>query len=112
MSATEQHTKSGYEKRETSATKIGIFIILSLTVLTFIVIIAVQLFFLSKESLYYEAVLSPESKALRELRSREDKLLNSYNTIDAESGIYRIPIDRAMKLMAEEAYEEKTEYKR
>jgi hypothetical protein len=107
MTASGQHTKPGYEKRETSALKIGVFIILSLTVLLIIVVIANQMFVLSKESLYYETVLSPESKALREQKSREDKLLDSYESIDSENGIYRIPIDRAMKLMTEEAYKEK-----
>ncbi|HXE75978.1 MAG TPA: hypothetical protein VNN18_10135 [Candidatus Xenobia bacterium] len=34
-------------------------------------------------------------------RAREDALLNSYGWIDAKSGLVRIPIDRAIEVLAE-----------
>jgi hypothetical protein len=37
-----------------------------------------------------------------ELRERETEELNSYELLDEEKGIYRIPIKRAMELIVEE----------
>lgn len=38
---------------------------------------------------------------LRNMRAAEDKILNSYGWIDKSSGLVRIPIDRAMDLLAQ-----------
>ena len=40
---------------------------------------------------------------LQETRARADEILSSYAPIDRDAGIYRIPIDRAMELVVEEA---------
>ena len=41
---------------------------------------------------------------LREAEAEADRLLEQYSVLDEDEGIYRIPIDRAMELMANEAY--------
>lgn len=41
------------------------------------------------------------SKALAEIRATEDKALSTAAVIDAQRGIVRLPIDRAMQLAAE-----------
>ncbi len=41
------------------------------------------------------------SADLATVRTREDALLNSYGWIDAKSGLVRIPIDRAIEVLAE-----------
>jgi hypothetical protein len=51
----------------------------------------------------YQAQLKPESVTLNELRAEDEKILTTYKLIDAEKGVYRIPIERAMHLLAEEA---------
>ncbi len=38
---------------------------------------------------------------LATLHTREDALLNSYGWVDAQSGLVRIPIDRAIEVLAE-----------
>ena len=38
---------------------------------------------------------------LHELRASEDAVLNTYGWVDRQSGVVRIPIDRAMALLAE-----------
>ena len=60
---------------------------------------------LSKENLIYEQQLSTRSKTLRDLRATEEETLNSYKVLNADSGRYQIPIEQAMKLMADEAYQ-------
>jgi hypothetical protein len=38
---------------------------------------------------------------LQEMRAAEDKVLNSYGWVDQPSGVVRIPIDRAIELLAQ-----------
>ena len=38
---------------------------------------------------------------LSDLRAREDQLLNSYGWVDKNTGVVRIPIERAMQLIVE-----------
>jgi len=38
---------------------------------------------------------------LLDLRAREDQVLNSYSWVDKNTGVVRIPIDRAMQLIVE-----------
>ena len=72
------------------------------------VIVVDDVFMLTKEEIIYETVLQPESVPLRDLRAHEDEVLHTYKVIDAAKGIYQIPIDRALQLMADEAYRTKT----
>lgn len=41
------------------------------------------------------------SQDMQELRAAEDALLNSYGWVDQQVGVVRIPIERAMQLLAE-----------
>ncbi len=41
------------------------------------------------------------SQELREVRRWEDDRLHGYEWVDKETGVFRIPIDRAMELLAE-----------
>jgi hypothetical protein len=43
---------------------------------------------------------SPRSD-LQEMRAEEDTILHSYGWVDEQAGVVRIPIERAMKLLAE-----------
>ena len=44
-----------------------------------------------------------ELRELQELRARDEKILASYDVVDAERGIYQIPIKAAMNLVASDA---------
>ena len=48
--------------------------------------------------------LQPVSEDLKALRAREDADLNSYRYIDRAKGAVRLPINRAMDLLVEEAH--------
>jgi len=98
-------TDNGYDKTDVNITKIIGFSFVVLVVLTAIIIFLYEVFVYSKEQAIYEQVLSPESKAMRELRAKEDHVLNSYQIIDAEKGIYQIPIERAIQVISNEAYQ-------
>jgi len=42
---------------------------------------------------------------IESLQAREDALLNSYEWVDREAGVVRIPIERAIELLAEDSQE-------
>lgn len=98
------HDASGYEHRDVNVTRIAVIGLISVVALTISILLVHQIYIIYREKLVEEVVLRPESAALRELRAREDEVLNSYRILDAEKGLYRIPISRAMQLVADEAY--------
>ena len=94
---------AGYEKRD-----VNIFMVIGLSVLlvTLLIIILVLLtdyFMESKEQMIYDVQLQPDSVDLKSLLASEQEELTSFKILDAERGIYRIPIDRAMELLVKEA---------
>jgi hypothetical protein len=99
----------GYDKTDVNITKILGYTFTILVVLVAIVIFLYEVFTYSKEQAIYEMVLSPESKAMRELRASEDQVLNSYKVLDAAKGIYQIPIERAIQIISNEAYQDRLE---
>lgn len=105
--STPQPNSAGYETRDVNLK--GIFLIAALVIVVIVVILILlnEFFLMSKEELVQEQVLAPESVALRELRVHEDEVLGSYGVVDKEKAIYRVPIQRAMKLVADEAYQER-----
>lgn len=57
-----------------------------------------------------ETQLTPVSQDLLDLRAKEDKSLHSYGIADKAAGTVRIPVARAMELVAAEAKEGKFAY--
>jgi hypothetical protein len=57
----------------------------------------------SREQKLYEQVLAPEGVQLKEQRAREDQALGSYGYADRTTNKVRVPIQRAMDLMVQEA---------
>lgn len=95
---------TGYEKRDVSAVKLIVLGGLGLIILTVILVFLYEYFTAASGKMVKEMVLKPQSVALRELWAREAEELNSYKLLDEEKGIYQIPVNRAMELMADEAY--------
>ncbi len=92
----------GYEKKDVNFTKIIGISFVGIVILIVIIIVLADFFKIQKESMNYDSVLSKESKELSELRSFEFETLNNYKLLDAEKGVYQIPIKRAMQLLIEE----------
>lgn len=109
---------SDYEKRDVSLQVIAIFGA-GLIVLTIVVLLLMRLMFNALEATRErsEVPLAPlantrqppsgpllqvnPAQELNEMRAREDALLNSYRWVNEEAGIVRIPINRAIELLAE-----------
>lgn len=100
------HEAAGYEKSDVSVSK---SLVVGLLLVILIVAFAVVLneYFISvTEEITYEQQLAPDSPVLRDLRARETEQLQSYGVVDTAAGTYRIPVQRAMELMAGEAFQE------
>ena len=98
----EANRNDGYEKRDVNIPIIIGIALVSIIILVVMVLVLSDIFIFQKESVVYDSVLSQESKDLVELRSVEFETLNNYKILDSEKGIYQIPINRAMQLLAEE----------
>ena len=107
MSSTTDHSKPGYDKSEINVKKLLLWSVVSVIFVVASIVFVVQYFSIVREDIVYTKVLKPESISLRDLRAREDEVLNSYKVLDPAKGIYQVPIERAMELVADEAYRSK-----
>jgi hypothetical protein len=96
----------GYETHDLSVRVIVVAALISLLFLVVAVYVIDEIFQISKEKLIQDVVLKPVSVPLRELRSHEDEVLNTYKIIDTDDGIYQIPIEKAMEILANRAYQQ------
>lgn len=96
---------AGYEKKDANARAIIIGLVVGVLIIVVALIGLDQLYVLTREEVVKENVLSQVDPRLRELHASETRILTSYGVIDKDKGIYRVPIDRAMELMVEEAYQ-------
>ena len=99
-----QATDSGYEKRDINPRMIFLVGAVIVIVIAVFLIVLKDVFVLNKEQMMDDYVLKPESAPLRDLRARETETLTTYKLLDPVRGVYRIPVSRAMELMADEAY--------
>jgi hypothetical protein len=73
-------------------------------ILLFVIIVVLQAFFYRAEKSELEKkVYSQPYQALQQLDANQLELLNSYGWISEAEGTVRIPIDRAMDLIAAES---------
>jgi hypothetical protein len=102
--------REGFDRAEPSAGAIATFAVGSLILLV-LTILAIQQYFdhIWNEAVY-EKVLAPPSGLLREVRGRDDWNLTHYMYMDKASGQVRIPVDRAMDLLLQDAAAGKTFY--
>ena len=83
----------------------------AIMVLLILVILAVQFYFdRVEQQLVFVRVAEPVAQDLKDLRHREDSELHSYEYIDRAKGVVRVPIERAMTLLAREYADGKVAY--
>ena len=97
---------AGYEKSDVNIAKVIIYGLFGIIFLVAVLIFTWDYFTSVKESLVEDMVLKPQAATIRELRARETEELTGYKLLDETKGVYRIPIERAMELIADEAYQE------
>ncbi|MCF7903001.1 MAG: hypothetical protein K9M19_06190 [Candidatus Marinimicrobia bacterium] len=103
-SHTPLHEKPGYEKADIQLKWVAVVGVLFVVMLAAIAIGTKSQFIKDKNEVIYEQVLQPASPQLRDVRAHDEALLNDYQIISRPKGIYQIPIEQAMQVMAERAY--------
>lgn len=94
----------GYEPGDVNIRKIVLLIIAGAVILALILIGLEQYFGYVADQEEYKMVLEPPSKALVELRQRDQQILTSYGVVDSSAGTYRIPVDSAMQIILRESH--------
>ena len=107
----QNNTGNGYEKSDANVNKIIAYTIMIMVLLGAIIVGVNEYFTYYSRQLEYDIILNKQSTELLELRAQEEKILNSYELLDYTKGIYRIPIERAMEILADEAYAKQKEEK-
>ena len=92
-----------YEKKDVNVSKIVGYTVAALIILIAILMFLNEFFIFQVEGIKQERD-SVVSSQLRDLRAAEEETLNSYKVLNAEKNKYQIPVDRAMKLIADEAF--------
>lgn len=103
-------SNQGFDRAEPNARAIAAFGFATIVLLA-VVVVGLQFYFdRTLEQQVYVQVLAPESQALTSLRAREDEELNTYRFIDRDKGLVRIPVERAIELLAAEAAQDQLRY--
>jgi hypothetical protein len=97
-------THSDYERQDINPRTVIAVSVIGTIILIVILVLLTDYFMIEKENIVYETNLKPVSADLREIRSMETEILTNYKLLDKDNGIYQIPIERAMQLIAEESF--------
>jgi len=97
-----ENRSNGYEKKDLNVRMTVVWAAVTVVFLALALVGVNELFLYYKEKAFYEATLKPLSPDLIELTAREDSVLTTTELIDTAKGIWRIPIEDAMKLKAAE----------
>lgn len=101
---------AGFDADEPSTRGILVFLVAMVAIFVAVVVGVTYYYKSTLERAEYEKVLAPPSQQLGELRAREDWNLSHYGYVDKAKGQVRIPVDRAMELLVQEAADSKLRY--
>jgi len=104
---TVSHSNPGYEQKDVKIKAILWVLIASVLITALFFFVSREYFISTKNQLVYEMVIKPKSAKLMKLRQHEEEILSSYSVVDSTKGIYRIPITRAIELLAAESEKRK-----
>lgn len=99
-----------YDHSEPQYSVISILGVLTVVLLIVVGIGIQQYYDRTEESLIHNTVLTQPNWVLQDLRNKENWELTHYGQYDKTKGTMRLPIDQAMKLVAEEAASSKEKY--
>ena len=94
---------AGVQHEGIEAGPIVAFIFLLIIAIGAVVWVAAQWFESVAEEAHHEAAATATYPELRQVELAATQLLNQYEVINADQGVYRIPIDRAIDLIVDEA---------
>ncbi|HSG99839.1 MAG TPA: hypothetical protein VLB27_07310 [candidate division Zixibacteria bacterium] len=106
MSDAHEHKNDvAYEATDVDQKSIVWVTVVSLVILVVSLVLLRDIFTLWKEKDMRDYVYGVESLTLRQIRADEAHKLHSYELVDSTAGVYRIPIERAMQIIAAEEFQ-------
>lgn len=102
--------REGFDRGEPSVGAIFGFALGSVVLLVMTIFAVQQYFVHIWNEAVYEKILAPPSGQLHDVRGRDDWNLTHYMYMDKATGQVRIPVDKAMELMLQDAAAGKTFY--
>jgi hypothetical protein len=99
-----------YDRREPNYKVLIPFVAVCVVLFLIIVFGVSEYYEIFREQLVEERVLLPQSPELLAVRAMEKKNLTTYGVVDKDKGVVRIPIERAMELVAADAASGKPKY--
>jgi hypothetical protein len=97
----------GYERSDTRGRSIFIGLAVSIIAIIAIIVFLNEFFVMTQEEIVMEQVASRVDPKLSEIRAVEERNISIYEWADSTTQTVRIPVERAMELMVEEAYQER-----
>ncbi len=110
MSTTTSTENAGYDRTEPKMSAIALWGLAIIVALVGVIVVVQSYFDQVHERQVYRRVLDPVAESLIDVRSREVRRLHSYQYVDDPPGTVRLPIDRAMELIAAEYAEGRLPY--
>ena len=92
-----------FDRRDAKAGSIAIVAIVSVLGLLVLVVGVYWFYTVSYEQVEHDQYSGVASKELIAIREREDEQLHKYGYINKEKGIVRLPVERALQLVEEDA---------
>lgn len=92
-----------FDRRDAKA---GLIAVVSLVTILFLAVFVVGVYWfyvVTYEQVEHDQFSGVASKELSAIREREDEQLHKYGYINKQKGIVRLPVERAMELVEEEA---------
>ncbi len=98
-----EHGGVDYERRDINAKMVFIYTFVILFCLIGFITVVHEYFIELVDETVQEQVLTQPNEALQALHEQETETLTTYKVLDESKGIYQIPIERAMEILAAEA---------
>ena len=102
MSTPTSTPNAGYDRTEPKMGAVALWGLAIIVALIGVIAVVQAYFDQVHESQVYRRVLDPVAESLIDVRTREVNRLHSYQYVDDPPGMVRLPIDRAMELIAAE----------
>lgn len=101
--------KDGYERQDVNGMT-GVWLSVLFIVFMILTFVFINEYFnFAVEADKHKSQRIPQSTLLRDVHARDQEILTTYAVIDSTKGTYRIPIDKAMQMMADSAFSKQVE---
>lgn len=98
----ERSVQFGASEDKLNYKKIGFWTVLGSVIVAVVVVVLINVYDLTITTSTQKAKEQSQFYGIQELRQREQAVLGSFGIVDLEKGIYRVPIDSAIQMLAQD----------